>query len=694
MSQRKLQQEMDKVFKKIAEGLEVFNVLYERHESSSTTSQKDKLESDLKKEIKKLQRFREQVKTWQATNEVKDKEKLNENRRLVEQAMEKYKVVEKGSKTKAFSDQSLANFDSNRQENEATEFIRNCLEEIVQQEEALEAEMEKLMTNKKNKRLNSYANEERKAEVEELLQTHVWHTEKLEVILRLLENDILKSDDVMSIQDDIRYYVDENQSPDFINDETIYDELNLDADDSFVGEVHATLASHTKDDDITSTTNSSNNTPVKPKKKEPSPTPPTLSNPTSDSLTSKLNSTASNGTGLNRTVSGTNNINNNNNATSSVNPTTPLPYSAIGSNSSVPTMTTLKPAPVPVKPELRWSAAVAASPASTAPIPTSIQPATPASAAAASLTSEPITRLAPPGLIPSQSEGLSHTIPTNTTDLVNSITNENGHANGLSTSTTSTSTSSTSLNTNALNAASVLEALKKQRPQQQQQQQDGSITTTSPTATTTPRSSTKTPSVENSLSTSVTPLSTTITPQVKVLSKGESDVQKDSDFQFLPPGIQSMILSFTIARNRNETDRIPSLSNIGSMISVPRNFSPLSDSIYPPGLEAQRISTIWNSIRMSKNLEIEAQNVDPATLFYAYYFALSQKERDVASSILSSRQWRMNTERTSWFQRQSQVKVNGDGFEISDFSVFDAKRWTISEKRNFKLEYSQFFPIS
>ncbi len=38
----------------------------------------------MKKEIKKLQRFRDQIKTWQASNEIKDKKLLIENRRLIE----------------------------------------------------------------------------------------------------------------------------------------------------------------------------------------------------------------------------------------------------------------------------------------------------------------------------------------------------------------------------------------------------------------------------------------------------------------------------------------------------------------------------------------------------------------------------------------------------------------------------------
>lgn len=45
---------------------------------------KEKYEQELKKEIKKLQRFRDQIKTWLGSNEIKDKRQLLENRKLIE----------------------------------------------------------------------------------------------------------------------------------------------------------------------------------------------------------------------------------------------------------------------------------------------------------------------------------------------------------------------------------------------------------------------------------------------------------------------------------------------------------------------------------------------------------------------------------------------------------------------------------
>lgn len=52
--------------------------------SSSNANQKEKYEGDLKKEIKKLQRQRDQIKTWLASSDIKDKRALTENRKLIE----------------------------------------------------------------------------------------------------------------------------------------------------------------------------------------------------------------------------------------------------------------------------------------------------------------------------------------------------------------------------------------------------------------------------------------------------------------------------------------------------------------------------------------------------------------------------------------------------------------------------------
>lgn len=84
MAARKLQQEVDKCFKKVAEGVAEFEGIYEKIEQSNNPAQKEKLEDNLKREIKKLQRLRDQIKTWAASNDIKDKAPLLDHRKLIE----------------------------------------------------------------------------------------------------------------------------------------------------------------------------------------------------------------------------------------------------------------------------------------------------------------------------------------------------------------------------------------------------------------------------------------------------------------------------------------------------------------------------------------------------------------------------------------------------------------------------------
>lgn len=84
MSARKLQQEVDRTFKRVSEGIQQFESIYEKLNQCSNASQKEKLEDSLKREIKKLQRQRDQIKTWAASSEIKDKKPLLDERKKIE----------------------------------------------------------------------------------------------------------------------------------------------------------------------------------------------------------------------------------------------------------------------------------------------------------------------------------------------------------------------------------------------------------------------------------------------------------------------------------------------------------------------------------------------------------------------------------------------------------------------------------
>ncbi|EGV65831.1 Not3-domain-containing protein [Yamadazyma tenuis ATCC 10573] len=246
MSSRKLQKEIENTFKKINEGLESFNYHYERHQDlngqvldRNLESQKEKLETDLKREIKKLQKNRELIKNWQSNDSVEvvvTRNKLQEYRRFVEEAMEKYKEVEKSSKMKSFSNQSimLATLeDSQHLTKEAIEvigFLEDSIEEINQQIETLEADYEKISSRKTKK--NSSVESE-KQEIETSLSRNRFHLESFEKIIDFVKQRQIDPELVVKIQDDINFYLESNQEPDFIDDEALYDEIIQQAESKY-----------------------------------------------------------------------------------------------------------------------------------------------------------------------------------------------------------------------------------------------------------------------------------------------------------------------------------------------------------------------------------------------------------------------------------------------------------------------------
>jgi CCR4-NOT transcription complex subunit 3 len=152
--------------------------------------------------------------------------------------MEKFKAVEKEMKTKAYSKEGLlasARLDpKSQQKQDMINFLRECTAELHRQIEACEAEAESLaVTLKKGKKSDS-SKADRRAEVERIVQRHTWHQGRLELIMRLLENGRLEVEEVESIKEDIKWYVDSNQDVDFQadSDENIYDELNLEEENA------------------------------------------------------------------------------------------------------------------------------------------------------------------------------------------------------------------------------------------------------------------------------------------------------------------------------------------------------------------------------------------------------------------------------------------------------------------------------
>ncbi|KAH8551471.1 Not1 N-terminal domain, CCR4-Not complex component-domain-containing protein [Umbelopsis sp. PMI_123] len=233
MAMKKLQTEIDRVLKKVSEGVETFDSMVDKLESAPNINQKEKYESDLKKEIKKLQRLRDQIKSWLQSSEIKDKRALMDNRKLIEQQMERFKAIEKEMKTKAFSKEGLMQMSrmdpKEKEKMETCDWVSSMVDEIARQLEMREAELETLQGGARKKK--DHAKMERIKNLENCMERYKWHMNRLELTLRLLQNSRLETDQVLAIQEDVKYYVESNQEPDFEEDEYIYDDLNLEEEE-------------------------------------------------------------------------------------------------------------------------------------------------------------------------------------------------------------------------------------------------------------------------------------------------------------------------------------------------------------------------------------------------------------------------------------------------------------------------------
>ncbi|XP_054620548.1 CCR4-NOT transcription complex subunit 3-like isoform X2 [Dunckerocampus dactyliophorus] len=242
---RKLQGEIDRCLKKVAEGVEQFEDIWQKLHNAANANQKEKYEADLKKEIKKLQRLRDQIKTWVASNEIKDKRQLVENRKLIETQMERFKIVERETKTKAYSKEGLGLAQkvdpAQREKEEVGTWLTNTIDTLNMQVDQFESEVESLSVQTRKKK-GDKEKQDRIEELKKFIEKHRHHIRMLETILRMLDNDSVQVDAIRKIKDDVEYYLDSSQDPDFEENEFLYDDLDL--EDICKETLHVVRVSH------------------------------------------------------------------------------------------------------------------------------------------------------------------------------------------------------------------------------------------------------------------------------------------------------------------------------------------------------------------------------------------------------------------------------------------------------------------
>ncbi|CAL4077612.1 unnamed protein product, partial [Meganyctiphanes norvegica] len=258
--------EIDRCLKKVSEGVEQFEDIWQKVHNATNSNQKEKYEADLKKEIKKLQRLRDQIKSWMASGEIKDKSQLLENRKLIETQMERFKVVERETKTKAYSKEGLGaaqNKDpAQREREDVNSWLSASIDSLNIQMDQYESEIESLMATGKKKKMDK-DKQDRIDDLKEYIERHQFHIKKLEILMRMLDNQSIDCDQVnggkcptccllgnkqlshglqknpalningcltcmiKNIKEDVEYYLESSQDPDFSENLGIYDDIDM-----------------------------------------------------------------------------------------------------------------------------------------------------------------------------------------------------------------------------------------------------------------------------------------------------------------------------------------------------------------------------------------------------------------------------------------------------------------------------------
>ncbi|KAK7710036.1 general negative regulator of transcription subunit 5 [Botryosphaeria dothidea] len=628
MAARKLAQEIDRCFKKVAEGVAAFEGIYDKLQQSTNPAQKEKLEDALKKEIKKLQRSRDQIKAWAASNEIKDKKPLLDQRKLIETQMEKFKAVEKEMKTKAYSKEGLSaasKLDPKEKEKvEVCDFLSNMVEELERQVETTEAEAATLQAGLKKGKKDT-AKAERIAELERQTERHQWHIGKLELVRRSLENDGVEVEQVKELEESIRYYVENNQEVDFMEDDSLYDDLNLAEGEDLFGMTQDMDKVSSQDtqsiqDDTHEENIRSAGPPSGKAKAGPEPSTASARRP-STQLKSPLPTLSTLHTPAQATTNGTSGSSMKPAPLPTRAPGEPLKYASAAAAAAASDRNNLGIAPLPPPPGAIHANHALRSSAASSPAVSHAQLATshashqrpPVASAASQDVATPITAKSP---------ALSHSSAAPASTEASSIP---------------------------------------------------------PTPAQEKRSATPAKTSKQ------------VEPAEQPLTNGDKHAQpsEEESVYHLPSSLQDLLESFEAtkedAANPHVDDRLLVASHNSHPESVdaekPRHYRPQNPYPYTPAHYPQEPLSIFDDPRLYSR-------VDTDSLFYAFYYRQGTYEQYLAAKALKSQSWRFHKQYQTWFQRHEEPKSITEDYEQGTYRFFDYEStWMNRRKADFKFAY-------
>lgn len=536
------------------------------------------------------------------------------------QQMEKFKAVEKAMKTKAYSKEGLsaaAKLDPKEQAKvEAGEFLSSMVDELEQQIEALEAESEQLSATTRKGKVSG-AKAERIARVEEIIERHKWHQGKLELIRRSLENGGVDTDQVTELEENIRYYVSDGMNDDYMDDDEMYDELNLEDDEGNFG-MGADGEKGSSQDNQSIAEETPEPEPPKPVKK-PAPEPAPVRKP-SQQTKSPLPALA----------------------------TLHTPLSAI--SNGISSNAHMKPASVPARPAegLKYASAAAAAAASDKnnmgisplPPPPGVAPLQATQARSSAASSPAITAAQPVSSTPEPKQ------PPAAAPTAPAVENE------------------------------MPAPVPKSKRSKAASKQPAAATTSSTDGV--PNSSATKGKWHVPQMCMADTLTNVLAPHTNGATNGIKPIEEESEEEesiyHLPSSLQDLVESYETSKRRTmqplslSTQRLMAASQVncpdGLDADMPRTYRP--DMPVPPtasGFPRDPLP-IFDDPRLYGR-------IDPDTLFYVFYYKQGSPQQYLAAKALKDQSWRFHKQYQTWFQRHEEPKNITEEFEQGTYRFFD-----------------------
>lgn len=226
---RKQASEEGRVLKRIEEGLVTYDRTAELLQGAETELMKVRLEENLKRELKKMQRLRLKICEWQRKDPFNGSE-LQSYRVRIEEKMKHFKIVEKESKVRAYSKEGLkmtTEVDQAKEERYLfREWVTDSISRLNSQVESLEADIESLRGGAGKRKRKTRVSQEAKA-FRSKIQRSQYHVGMLERVLRAVDNDMLDVKYVRGLKEDVSHYIEYNGEPDFVENNLMFEYLDV-----------------------------------------------------------------------------------------------------------------------------------------------------------------------------------------------------------------------------------------------------------------------------------------------------------------------------------------------------------------------------------------------------------------------------------------------------------------------------------